>query len=288
MWVIQVIIYAVIVGFFTVIRKQASEKTNISFVLAMSSTVGFLLIGWNFATAVALDWLTILLILVKSSLIACSWQLELVALKKYYLSTLQPFSVIRIIITFFASMIIFSEEVFWYQFIGVAIVLVGLFFLNKDTKKDINQNFTSKQKTLCILLFILSCVLAAISSVLDKYIMTRANEFQMQIWYMLFVSVLLWIAFFAQCIYKKQMLVSKSDWANVYIYLTAVLLILCDQFLFRALADPASKNSIISVLRQISVIVAVIYGGLLYKEPYLKERLVYLAVMLCGIVIILI
>lgn len=288
MWVLQVIIFSIIVGFFTVLRKKAIENTNIFFVLALSSSIGFLLIGWNFSQALEVDAKTILLILSKSILIAGSWCLELIALKKYYVSVLQPFSVIRVIVTFFASMIVFSEKVFWWQFIGIIIVFIGIFFLNKDTKKDINESFTKKKKIICILCFILSCILSSVSSIIDKYVMMGVNEFQMQIWYMLFISVILWSCFFIECIIKKKILITKSSWSNVYIYLIAVMLILADQLLFRALTDPASKASIVSVIRQISLVVSVIYGGIMYREPYLKERMVYLGIILFGIIIVLI
>ena len=47
MWILYTTIYALLIGFFTVLRKIASQKSNILFVLAFSSTLGFVLISWS-------------------------------------------------------------------------------------------------------------------------------------------------------------------------------------------------------------------------------------------------
>lgn len=291
MWIFYVIIYACIIGFFSVYRKKAAQESNFLFVLALSSTVGFLLIGWNFQQAWMLDQKYILLILCKSFVVSLSWVFELYAVKNYFISALQPLSSIKVVFGFFASMLIFSEETFWWQFIGVAIVGVGLFALNKEPKSSKNKyndgTYKTKQKYKSILFFVLACLCSETSAIFDKYIMQYALPNQMQWWYMLFISVIVWIYFLVQCLINKKMLISKKDFKNFYIYIVAILLILADQLLFKSLTDPASKASIVSVLKQISTIVSVIYGAYFFKEPNLKRKLTYLGIILCGIIIIL-
>lgn len=288
MWIIYIVIYAIIIGIFTVLRKKAVQQSNILFVLAFSSTIGFCLIGWNFYEPINLETKYILLILLKSFIISLSWTFELTAIKNYYLSVLQPISAIKVVIGFFASMFIFSEATFWWQFIGVFIVGFGLFILNKDSNKDKSSPLTIKQKRKCIIFYVIACICSECSGIIDKYMLQSITAMQLHWWYMLFISGILWIYFLTQCLIKKKVLISKKDFDNVYLYLFAVLLIIADQFLFRALNDPASKASIVTILKQISTIVSVIFGAYLFKEPNLKNKLLYLGIIMSGIIIILI
>ena len=84
------------------------------------------------------------------------------------------------------------------------------------------------------------------------------------------------------------MLVSKSDFKNFYIYLIAFILIIADRFLFTALSQPDVLVSGVSVIKQISIIVSVVFGGIWFKEPKLKNKLAFLAIILAGIVVVLI
>ena len=289
MWVFYTIIYAVIIGIFSVFRKKAVENTNIFFSLALSSTFGFLLICWNYSEAVALNWQYILLILLKSFIVAFAWYFEVLSFKKYYLSSLQPLSAIEVVLSFFVSMFVFSEAVAWWQFIGVFVVVLGLFLLNKnDVKDDQKNNISKKYRYQCIMYFVLACIFYASSSLVDRYVMFTATSNQNQYWFMLFVSGFLWLFLLIECLAKKKVLVHKNDFNNTFIYLIGVMLIIADQFYFKALADPSSLLSVISIIRQLSTVVAVIFGAFYFKEPNLKNKLVYLAIIMCGIIIILI
>lgn len=135
---------------------------------------------------------------------------------------------------------------------------------------------------------VVACLLHATSAILDKFIMQNISTNQMQFWFMLFSAILLWIFFFIICIKEKKMLVKKSDWKNWLIYILPVMLIVADRFMFTALAQPDAMVSVVSVLKQFSNVVSFTFGGLLYKEPNLRNKLVYLAIIIVGIVAVLI
>ena len=111
---------------------------------------------------------------------------------------------------------------------------------------------------------------------------------QMQFWFMFFVSVIIWVAFFILCLKEKRMLVGKADWKNWTMYVFPVILIVADRFLFTALSQPDVLVSGVAIIKQLSTVVSVIFGGLLYKEPKLQYKLIYLAFILVGIVIVVI
>ena len=139
-----------------------------------------------------------------------------------------------------------------------------------------------RNRITAITLFLLSCILSETSAILDKFILNNISPNQMQFWFMMLVSIILWICFFAACIKNKNRLVSKSDFKNFYIYLIAFILIIADRFLFTALSQPDVLVSGVSVIKQISIIVSVVFGGIWFKEPKLKNKLAFLAIILAG------
>lgn len=64
---------------------------------------------------------------------------ELIALKNYYISSLQPISAIKVVIAFIANMLIFNEQVVWWKFIGVVIIFAGLITLNQYDRKTLKN-----------------------------------------------------------------------------------------------------------------------------------------------------
>lgn len=290
MWILYVSIYAFLIGFFTIYRKKAVEISNVHFTLALSSLIGFLLIAWKYMEAVTLSWEYILLILVKSIIISASWTFELLAIKEAYLSVLQPISAIKVVFGFFAGILIFNEIATWSQFIGVFVVGIGIFLLNRTQKGNLfllRKEANKKKERKILIFFIISCLFSETSAIIDKFSLGTITSTQMQWWFMLFCSIILIIVFVIYCIKNKKFMATKKDWKNIYIYTSAIILIVADQLLFRGLMDPNSKASIVSILKQITLIVSVIFGALIFKEKGLKNRLYFIAIILIGIIIIL-
>lgn len=291
MWVLYICVYAILTGFFTIFRKQAVKDSNVFFVLSISSIIGFLLVSWKATEAVAISWEYILLIMFKALIISISWALELIAIRDYYISILQPISAIKVIIGFVASVIIFNEPVLLWQLVGVLIVVLGIAFLKKDEKENLflkRLDVNKKKERKVIIFFVISCILSEISAIIDKYTLQTITSNQLQWWFMLFCAIFITLFFFGMCCYKKKMLVKKEDWKNVFMYAFPFILIFMDSLLFKGLMDPNSKASLVSIIKQLSLVVSVVVGGLLFKEKNLKNRLYYLGFILCGIVIILI
>ena len=290
MWILYICIYAFLIGFFTIYRKKAVQISNVHFTLALSSIIGFLLIAWKYAEAVTLSWQYVLLILLKSTIISASWTFELLAIKEAYLSVLQPISAIKVVFGFFAGMLIFNESTTWTQFIGVFVVGIGIYLLRNNDKNNLflqRKGENRKKERKILTCFILSCLFSETSAIIDKFTLQTITSTQMQWWFMLFCSIILTIVFAVYCFKNKKFMATKRDWQNIYIYAFAIILIVADQFLFRGLMDPHSKASIVSILKQISLIVSVVFGALIFKEKGLKNRLFYIAIILIGIVIIL-
>lgn len=305
MWILLTSIYAIIIGVYNVTRKAAADRSSIFFVLALSSSVGFAVSCFGAAEAVTCDWQGILFFLLKSVIVFAAWVFQLYAFKNYFISSLQPISAIKVLISFVASLLIFNEPVIWWKFFGVAIIFVGLILLNQFERKHMDERYLSKtlqnteeqraeyeklkkRRLLAIIFFTLSCVLNETSGILDKVFMDSYTPAQMQFFFMLFLSVLGWICVFVISIKNRKMIITKKDWGNWLIYLSGILIVVADRLLFTALTYENVLVSAVSIIKQLSTVVSVVFGGLLYKEPNLKYKLIFLAAILVGIVIVLI
>ena len=129
------------------------------------------------------------------------------------MSSLQPISAIRVVISFVLSLIVFSEPVIWWRFIGVAIIFCGLILLNEFDRRQLNKDLEGsanlqqeqsqlmlqterkKRRLKAIIFFVISCVLNEISALLDKFYMDEYLPGQMQFWFLLFVSLFAWAGF---------------------------------------------------------------------------------------------
>lgn len=290
MWILYICLYGFLIGFFNVYKKQAVKDSSVLSVLTIYTVTGFLLISWKAAEAFTLSYEYILLILLKSAIIVTSWNLELNAIKDYYISILQPLSAIRVVIAFCASILIFSEPSSWMQFVGILIVGIGIALLNNDKNKNlfITRKVGYKKLNKVVIFFLISCILSETSAIFDKFALQNITQNQMQWWFMFFDSIFLILITVVVSLIKKKPVITKSDFMNIYAYAVGLILIVADNLLFTGLMDPASKASIAAVLKQITLVVTVLFGGLMFKEPNLKERLYVLAIILCGIIIILI
>lgn len=87
-----------------------------------------------------------ILLVVKAIIVSIAWTLELKALKTYYISSLEPINSIKIVVVFIAGILIFNESLHWWNFIGAAIILVGLLLLNRYDKKSFSRAIISQKQ----------------------------------------------------------------------------------------------------------------------------------------------
>ena len=127
----------------------------------------------------------------------------------------------------------------------------------------------------------ISTFLNAVSGILDKILMRTMTSSQLQFWYMLFMLVY----------YGLYVLISRTkiDWKSVlknpHVWLIAVLFIIADRCLFLANGDPASKVTVMTILKQICVIVTIVGGRIVFKEKNMGYKIFCALVVSAGVVI---
>ena len=75
----------------------------------------------------------------------------------------------------------------------------------------------------------------------------------------------------------------RSAVKNYWIWILAVLFVIADRCLFIANSDPASKVTVMTLIKQSGVIFTIICGKLLFKEKNTGFRLVCALIILAGI-----
>ena len=132
-----------------------------------------------------------------------------------------------------------------------------------------------------VILAFMSSFLNAVSGTMDKVLMKGMNESQMQFWYMLFL-VLLYLVYILITGTKIRL---KGMFTNKYVWMLSVAFIIADRALFIANRDPASRVTVMTLLKQSGVICTIIGGRLFFREKHIKYKLCCAFVVIAGIVI---
>ncbi len=143
-----------------------------------------------------------------------------------------------------------------------------------------NCNLSVQNTTFFVLLAFLSCILNAVSGLLDKILMKEMNSSQLQFWYTLFMVI-----FYALYALITRAKIDRSVWKNVWIYLLAIGLISMDKVLFIANGMADSQVTIMTLIKQSSVIVAILAGKFVFKEKDILHKVICALIVVAGIVV---
>ena len=295
LWIALILFYGICKSFREALKKKAMESCSVIEVLFFYTFFAFLLtipfaIGQNiFSVSIQYH----LAILIKSFAIFVGWLCALTAMKRLPLSIYCVMDMSRMLFSVLLGIIILGETFSgWLQGIGLTLVLAGVLLVNLKKDKKTGEKTTYK----AIPLVIISCILNAVSAVIDKYTLSTApnrwlfgNEIltdaQMQFWYMLYLSSLYGIYILIRLALKKEKISPVKCLKCPWIYILSILFMLADKAAFIANSDPNSKVVTMTVLQQVSVIVTILLGKMLYKEKHILYRLGCAGLIIIGIVI---
>jgi len=186
----------------------------------------------------------------------------------------------RVIFSTLLGVFFLKETISLNGFIGLAIVLVGIYFVNR--KKETGESEFNRKY---IFYTLVSCALNAVSGTLDKYIMgmNAISADNLQFWFMLLMSLM----YLVYILIKREKVNFKSCIKNPYIYLLSIMLIVADKLLFIANADPNSKVTMMTLIKQSSVFVTIASGKLIYKEKHILYKSLCALLIFIGIVLAL-
>lgn len=279
MWMFLVLVYGLLKGAREAVKKKCLQKNSVPEVLFFYTLIGFLFLIPETKGALDFDLSLFPMIIVKSTVIFIAWILSFKVIKKMPIGLYGILDMSRVLFAYMLGIAILKEKLTIYQIIGMPLVLIGLFLLRViKGDKDSNEKVEAKY----VILAVISCMLNAVSGLIDKIIMRRdISSGQLQFWYMLVLVVLYGI----YLIWDRKEINFKNLKTNYWIVLLALMFIVADRCLFIANSYPESRITVMTLIKQSACFVTIILGRIVYKERDLRKKFICASVILAGIVI---
>ena len=275
-WIIFIALYGILKGTREPIKKNLLKNVNVLTSLFAYTFIGFLMSVPAARGIFDIPFSIFAWILVKSGSIFVAWILSFTVIKKIPVSIYGVTDMSRVIFSTLMGVIFLHESLTLKGIVSLILVATGLYLANRKTSEE-KETYSMK----LIWLLFLSCFLNAISGTLDKYIMSTGliTDSALQFWFMLTLSMM----YLAYIVIKKEKLELKKAVTNPWIYLLSFSLVLGDRLLFIANSDPASKVTVMTLIKQSSAIVTIILGKVLYHEKHIAKKLICAGIILAGI-----
>ncbi|AZQ58107.1 DMT family transporter [Maribacter sp. MJ134] len=297
MWMYLGLLAALFLGLHNLCKKHAVQGNEAFPVLLGTITSGFLiLLPFYFGSFFFENYLTKLqlyitdipwrihgFILIKSAIMAASWVLAYQALKHLPITIVTPIRSAGPFFTFIGAITIYQEKPNPWQWVGFFLIIFSVLLYSRIGKKE-GIHFT---KNKWILAIIAATFLGASSGLYDKFLIQGLdlNPPTLQFWFCFYTVLLLLIILSVTWFpYPEKRKAFTWRWS---IPLVGVLLVAADYFYFKALQDPEALIMLLSAIKRSQILIAVVVGGLVFKEKNKRKKLIPLAGIMCGVFLIL-
>jgi len=275
-WIIYIFIYALLKGSRDGMKKAALKRSSGNEILFFYTLLGFIFTIPFSQNAFSLAPLYIFYAFLKAGVVCTAWLFSMTALKKMPVSLFGIVDLSRMVFSTCFGIFLLGESFTLPKGIGILLVIIGLLLVNR--KKD---SSSGKVKATILIAALLNCFFNALSGTMDKVLMQFMESSQLQFWYMLFMVII----YGAIILIRKEKISIKSIKTNYWIPIMSLSLFVGDRILFEANANPLSQVTIMTVIKQASVIVTVLTGWLCFKEKNILYKLICTGIVLAGIFI---
>ena len=207
----------------------------------------------------------------------------------------------RVLFATLFGVLVMKETLGIGQLLGLFLVALGLLLLKKEPHKNAEKEKDDKDiPAIHILLLFISCILNSVSGILDKVLMTYTpmTDGHLQFWYMLFLVIYYSLYVIATLFmsYRKTIVSSgpansisgfnlKSALKNYWIWLLAILFVIADRCLFIANANPDSKVTVMTLIKQSSCFVTILAGKFIFHEKRILHKFLCACIIVAGIIV---
>lgn len=283
MWVWLVLLYGVLKGVREIVKKKALEKNSTIEVLFMYTFLSFAMVLPSVKLAVGVEPRFYLYIAMKSFVIFLAWMFSFRAIKKMPISLYGVLDLSRVLFATMLGVAVLQEALGLFQVVGLLFVSVGLLLL-KYRPKSVREAAALSGEAVevkYVVMAFASCLLNALSGLLDKILMREITSSQLQFWYLLFLTLfyLLFILF------TRTPVNWKRAACNKWVWLLSLLIVIADRALFVANGMEGSRVTVMTLLKQAGCVVTILAGRFLFKEKNTTHKLVCAAIIIAGIVI---
>lgn len=277
LWIILVLFYGLSKGVRDGLKKLSLRKNSLMEVLLFHSLLAFLFTAPFTKDIFDIDPIFYLLIFLKSFVIFLAWIFSFKSLNKMPLSYFGLIDMSRVVFSTCLGVFLLGERMYPANIVGLVLVLAGLFLVNINRNSYLNSNADRKY----IWLTLLSCLLNAMSGTMDKIYTKYVTPGQLQFWYMFFMVVL----YILYVIVTKTKVSVSALKNNGWIWILSILFVLADRALFIANSMSGSQVTVMTLIKQSSVIVTILFGKFVFKEKNILYKLFCSIVILTGIAI---
>ena len=282
MWIWLVLLYGVLKGVREIVKKKALQENSTIEVLFMYTFLSFVMVLPSARLSVGVEPHFYFYIAMKSFAIFLAWMFSFRAIKRMPISLYGVLDLSRVLFATMLGVIVLQEVLGVFQVAGLLFVSAGLLLL-KYHPKNMQAAVGSGEavEVRYVVMAFASCLLNAVSGLLDKLLMQSITSSQLQFWYLLFLTLF----------YLVFILVTKTpvNWrrtvCNKWIWLLSFLIVVADRALFVANGMEGSRITVMTLLKQAGCVVMILAGKFLFKEKNTAHKLVCAAVIITGIVI---
>jgi len=297
MWMYLGLLAALFLGLHNLCKKHAVQGNEVFPVLLGTIIAGFLILlpfylcsvfypeymlETNFYIA-QIPWKTHGFIIIKSAIMSASWVLAYQALKHLPITIVTPIRSAGPFFTFIGAIIIYQEKPNSWQWVGFFLIILSVVLYSRIGKKE-GIHF---KRNKWIFAIVGATFLGASSGLYDKFLVQSLtlNPQTLQFWFCFYTIILLIIILSVTWFpYKEKRRAFKFRWS---IPAVGVLLQAADYFYFKALLNPDALIMLLSAIKRSQLIIAVVIGGIIFKENNKREKLVPLFGILGGVFLIL-
>ncbi len=302
-WVLLVLAYGLIKGMREVLKKKALEKNTTLEVLFLYTLLSFIFVLPEIRGAFNEDFSTLIVVALKSLAIFLAWIFSFNSIRFIPISLYGILDLSRVLFATLFGVLVMKETLGTGQLLGLFLVALGLLLLKAEPHKKAEKKDDRNIPAIHVFLLFLSCMLNSVSGILDKVLMTYTpiSDGHLQFWYMLFLVIYYSIYVIVILIINHRKSVSsnskkdfpsnnsvfnlRSALKNHWIWLLAVLFVIADRCLFIANADPDSKVTVMTLIKQSSCFVTIIAGKFIFHEKKILHKFLCACIIVAGIVI---
>lgn len=275
-WMIFTLIYGLIKGTREIVKKKSLEKSTVMEVLFFYTLFGFIFLLPDVKNVGGVLPRQMFWIAVKSFVIFLAWIASFHAIKKIPISLYGILDLSRVLFATFLGVLVLHESLSTFQIVGLVLVATGLIMLKLKKSGESEQ-----AKAIYIIFAFASCLLNAVSGLMDKILTKEITSAQLQFWYMLFLVLYYGI----YLLVTRTKVDLKNVWKNYWIWILSILFIVADRALFLANANPDSRVTIMTLIKQSGCLVTILAGKFIFKEKNIGYKLICAAVIVAGIVV---
>ena len=281
LWIPLVLLYGVLKGVREIVKKKALEKNSTIEVLFMYTLLSFIIVLPEAKSAMGIEPKFCFYVAVKSFVIFLAWMFSFKAIKRMPISLYGVLDLSRVLFATLLGVIVMHEVLSLYQMIGLCLVSTGLILL-KYKPRSMREAAVGDQgiELKYVIMAFVSCMLNAVSGLLDKLLMKEISSSQLQFWYMFFL-VLMYLLFI---LFTRTPVDLRGVARNKWVWLLSVLFVIADRALFIANGMSGSRITVMTLLKQAGCIVTIIAGRYLFREKNTTHKMVCALIIIAGIV----